>query len=36
MNELIISGNIVDPIKRKIYPGTIEIVNGIIINIYAL
>jgi adenine deaminase len=34
MNELIISGNIVDPIKRKIYPGTIEIVNGIIINIY--
>ena len=34
MNELIISGNIVDPIKKKIYPGTIEVVNDVIINIY--
>jgi adenine deaminase len=34
MDELIISGNIVDPIKKKIFPGTIEVVNGIIINIY--
>lgn len=33
MNDFKISGNIVDPIKRKIYPGTIEISNGIIKNI---
>lgn len=34
MDELKISGNIVDPVKKRIFSGTIEVVNGIIINIY--
>lgn len=33
MNNFKISGNIVDPVKRRIYPGTLEISNGIIENI---
>jgi adenine deaminase len=33
MKNFKISGNIVDPIKRKIYPGTIEITDGKISNI---
>jgi adenine deaminase len=33
MNTFKISGNIVDPIKRKIFPGTIEVINGKISNI---
>ena len=33
MKNFKISGNIVDPVKRRIYPGTLEISNGIIENI---
>jgi adenine deaminase len=33
MNTFKISGNIVDPIKKKIFPGTLEISDGKIINI---
>lgn len=33
MKSFNISGNIVDPVKRKIFPGTIQISNGIIKNI---
>jgi adenine deaminase len=33
MNTFKISGNIVDPLKKKIFAGTLEITNGIITNI---